>query len=244
MLYNNKIILPPTLAMFTLPLLRRWWQVYTKNVLQNISHNHHEITVIRKRILNSYHYMTVIGNWQGKTCECWQPKINPNNLSKNMHPDLPQVSHIRVLFGYSLNETPRTSDRGRSLGITGSLIKENRQLVINEPVEVQDCRKITDHFRGIYRVYPSLIKDNWKMSTCNRFDLGRLGYWLVIPRNLPGTEPVEILVFASPTGYMLTSSGFPLWNWGIFYKFLLNDWQFSCSLELQPVISQTQLVHL
>ena len=60
-----------------------------------------------------------------------------------MHPDLPQVSHIRVLFGYSLNETPRTSDRGRSLGITGSLIKENRQLVINEPVEVQDCRKIT-----------------------------------------------------------------------------------------------------
>ena len=30
---------------------------------------------------------------------------------------------------------------------------------------------------------------------------------------------VEILVFASPTGYMLTSSGFPLLNWGIFYKF-------------------------
>ena len=31
---------------------------------------------------------------------------------------------------------------------------------------------------------------------------------------------VDILVFASPTGYMLTSSGFPLLNWGIFYKFL------------------------
>ena len=29
--------------------------------------------------------------------------------------------------------------------------------------------------------------------------------------------PVEILVFASPTGYMFTSSGFPLINWGIFY---------------------------
>ena len=32
--------------------------------------------------------------------------------------------------------------------------------------------------------------------------------------------PVEILVFASPTGYMFTSSRFPLLNWGIFYKFL------------------------
>ena len=31
---------------------------------------------------------------------------------------------------------------------------------------------------------------------------------------------VEILVFASPTGYMLTTSGFPILNWGIFHKFL------------------------
>ena len=27
--------------------------------------------------------------------------------------------------------------------------------------------------------------------------------------------PVDILVFASPTGYMLTSSGFPSLNWDI-----------------------------
>ena len=33
-------------------------------------------------------------------------------------------------------------------------------------------------------------------------------------------QSVEILVFASPIGYMLTSSGFPLLNLGIFYKFL------------------------
>ena len=32
--------------------------------------------------------------------------------------------------------------------------------------------------------------------------------------------PVEILVFASPTGYILTSSGLPLLNWGIIHKFL------------------------
>jgi hypothetical protein len=41
------------------------------------------------------------------------------------------------------------------------MIGENRQLPTDElvefekkPVEVQDCRKITDHFREIYRIYP------------------------------------------------------------------------------------------
>ena len=35
-----------------------------------------------------------------------------------------------------------------------------------------------------------------------------------------GAKPVEILAFATPTGYMLTSSGFPLPIWGIFDRFL------------------------
>jgi hypothetical protein len=52
------------------------------------------------------------------------------------------------------------------------MIGENRQLVTNEPVEfekqpvgVQGRRKITDHFRGIYRMYPNLVKENRRMST-------------------------------------------------------------------------------
>jgi len=36
------------------------------------------------------------------------------------------------------------------------MIGENRQLVTNEPVEVQDCKIITDHFRGTYKIYPKL----------------------------------------------------------------------------------------
>ena len=51
-----------------------------------------------------------------------------------------------------------------------SMIGENRQLVTNEPVdfekkpvEVEDFRKITDHFRGIYRIYPNLMKENQRM---------------------------------------------------------------------------------
>jgi hypothetical protein len=72
------------------------------------------------------------------------------------------------------------------------MIGENRQLVTNapvefekQPVEIQDCRKINDHFRGIYRIYPNLIKGNRRMSTCNRLDLQTLGSPPIMPKNLP-----------------------------------------------------------
>ena len=58
------------------------------------------------------------------------------------------------------------------------MIGENRQLVTNElvefeklPVEVLDCRKITNHFKGIYRIYLNLITENQRMTTCNRLNL-------------------------------------------------------------------------
>ena len=38
------------------------------------------------------------------------------------------------------------------------MIGENRQLVTDEPVDVQDCRKITNHRIGIYIIYPNIIK--------------------------------------------------------------------------------------
>ena len=71
--------------------------------------------------------------------------------------------------------------------------RENRQLVTNELVEfennrlklLQDCMKLNDHFRGIYRIYPNLVKENRRMSTCNRLDLGTLGSQPVVPKNLP-----------------------------------------------------------
>ena len=37
-----------------------------------------------------------------------------------------------------------------------SMIGENRQVVTDKPVEVQECREFTDHFRGIYRVYTAI----------------------------------------------------------------------------------------
>ena len=72
------------------------------------------------------------------------------------------------------------------------MIGKNRQLVTDEPVElekspveVQDCKKITNHFRGIHRIYPDLMKDNRRMLTCKRLDLQALGSQLVMPKNLP-----------------------------------------------------------
>ena len=63
-----------------------------------------------------------------------------------------------------------------------AMIGENRGLVTDEPVEfekqpveVQDHRKITDHFRGIYTIYPNLIKEHRRMSTCDQLDLQTLG---------------------------------------------------------------------
>ena len=66
------------------------------------------------------------------------------------------------------------------------MIGENRRhLVADEPVEVQDCRKITDHFRGIHRTYPTLIKENRRMSACNRLDLQNTRISTDYAKNLP-----------------------------------------------------------
>ena len=74
-----------------------------------------------------------------------------------------------------------------------AMIGKNWQLVTdepvkfeNEPVEVQNCKKITHHFRGIYRIYPNFMKENRRMSTCNRLDLQTVGSQPVImPKKFP-----------------------------------------------------------
>ena len=82
-----------------------------------------------------------------------------------------------------------------SMGIQSETMNgESRQLVTDEPVEVQDCRKITDRFRGIYRVYLNLIKENWRISTCNRLDLQILGSQPIMPKNL-SNHWYEIVVY-------------------------------------------------
>ena len=62
---------------------------------------------------------------------------------------------------------------------------ENWPLVTDEPVEVQDFRKLTNPFRGIYRTFHNLIKKNWKMSICNQLVLETLGSRPIMPKKIP-----------------------------------------------------------
>ena len=45
--------------------------------------------------------------------------------------------------------------------------------------------KITNHVRGIYRIYPNFIKENRRMSTCTQLDLQTLGSQPIMPKNPP-----------------------------------------------------------
>ena len=72
---------------------------------------------------------------------------------------------------------------------------------------------------------PKKLANGWAKSQCR-------DPFLLKKKTLVGSSDredfwalaVEILVFASPTGHILTSSGFPLVEWGIFYKFLQHGW--------------------
>ena len=95
----------------------------------------------------------------------------------------------RILTDYIC---PKTSRALVGRKACTAMIGESRQLVTDapsdfekEPVEVQDWRKCTDHFRGILRIYPSLIKKIRKTSTCSLLDLQKLGSQLLMPKNLP-----------------------------------------------------------
>jgi hypothetical protein len=63
-------------------------------------------------------------------------------------------------------------------------------------------------------------------------------------RGMFGHNQSNPRVSQSPTGYMLRSFRFCLLLWSTFYRFLGNDPSSSQSLELQPVISETRVVHL
>jgi hypothetical protein len=88
-------------------------------------------------------------------------------------PESPRAPVSRIWW--KRNSSWQTYDRGEpavSCRWMNRLSLRNNRL--NFEVH-QDCTKITDHFRGIYRrIYPNLMKQNRRMSTCNRLDLQTL----------------------------------------------------------------------
>ena len=85
------------------------------------------------------------------------------------------LSHVRSTR--SVSSCPVNWPTSVSLLPVGPMIGEKQQLVTDEPVEfekqpveIQDCTKIADHFRGIYRICPNSIKESRRRSICSRLD--------------------------------------------------------------------------
>ena len=71
--------------------------------------------------------------------------------------------HSRSLRNFL--KVPEVPARVLKIENCAAMIRENWQLIASEPVEFeeepvegQDYRKIPNHFRGIYRMYPNLLK--------------------------------------------------------------------------------------
>ena len=56
------------------------------------------------------------------------------------------------------------------------LITEEPVEFENKPVDVQDCRKITHHSRGIHGIFLKHIDKNQKTTTYHWLDLGTLAF--------------------------------------------------------------------
>jgi hypothetical protein len=131
----------------------------------------------------------------------WHPALDESNQMKStyftIHPGNPVAIRIsfhilhfpnstgHVVLNITFISRSKTSSLTKyTQSNTWAMIEENRQLVTDEPVEVQDCRKITDHSRGFYRIYPNFIKEYRRMSTCNRSNSQTLGSQRIMPKNL------------------------------------------------------------
>ena len=76
----------------------------------------------------------------------------------------------------------------------GAMIGKNRLRSRNTRLKFKTAGKlpiIVEEF--IEYIYPNLIKENRRMSTCNRLGLGTLGSQPIMPKNLPDHWPGDIV---------------------------------------------------
>ena len=67
--------------------------------------------------------------------------------------------------------------------------------------EVMDFRKIANYFRGIRGTNLKLLRNNWKITSCNWLDLGTLlGSRLIMPNNLHGHRSGVYIVLSNLCG--------------------------------------------
>ena len=69
-----------------------------------------------------------------------------------------------------------------TLNIIFSVVTDEPIEFEKQTVEVQDLKKITDHFRESYGIYLNLLKKIRKIITRNRLELGTLGFDRLCPK--------------------------------------------------------------
>ena len=70
------------------------------------------------------------------------------------------------------------------------LVEKNRRLVIDEPVEARDFMRITDRFRGIYRIYLKCMKAS-KLEDVNMYSIRDISS--LLDKNLPSGQLPHVL---------------------------------------------------
>ena len=79
------------------------------------------------------------------------------------------------------------------------LVTDERVELEKQPFEAQYFRRITLHYRRIYRIHPiQQRKPERRITTCNRLDLETLGVWPIMPKNLSDHRFRKIEVTSSP----------------------------------------------
>ena len=87
---------------------------------------------------------------------------------------------------------------------------------------VRDEAPRTETERERIRPTEFIYSSSMIQSTFIHFGCAKLHY-APLESGFGRTNPYSDQVFTSLTGYKLTTFGFSLLNWGIFYKFLQND---------------------
>ena len=122
------------------------------------------------------------------------PKVSKNAYKYHLDRILHLQDSVKMLLFGREEGGHQPSDIIESSHMHEPTSGKNRRLVTDEPIEfeklvfeVGDFNSITNHFKGICKIYLKWIKKNLKMSTCNRLNLESVGSWPTLPKNLPGT---------------------------------------------------------
>ena len=101
--------------------------------------------------------------------------------------------------------------------IDASTLHMNWLSLRNNQLKFQNFRRTTDRLKRIQRIFLKLIKENWKMLTCNQFGLGNTRIWPIMPHQKisPDTATPRPPWFAPEFFWNNVKGGEVLFPWAV-----------------------------